>query len=53
MTNYKKHNDLVVQLQNSVNIAKNTNRNITQTSKATSDGVSTNCLLDVLETLLS
>ena len=54
MTNSDKHNNLFAhaQLQNSVNKALNTIRNIAQISKETIGGVSTNRLLDVWKTLL-
>ena len=55
MTNSDKHNNLFAhaQLQNSVNKALNTIRNITQTSKKRRiGGVSTNRLLDVWKMLL-
>ena len=56
MTNSDKHNNLFAhaQLQNSVNKALNTLRNIIQTSlkKRQIGGVSTNRLLDVWKTLL-
>ena len=55
MTNSDKHNNLFApaQLQNSVNTALNTNRNITQTSKETNWWSYNESLAGCLETLLS